>query len=188
MNKMSYVKRSIITAVCIALCVVLPMAFHTVRNAGGIFLPMHIPVLLCGLICGGPLGFLCGLAGPVLSSLMTGMPPMAILPGMTVELAVYGLMTGLLMQMVHTQNTYADLYLSLIGALLTGRIVAGIAQAIIFSSGHYSMAAWATSYFVTGLPGILIQLAFIPSIVFALERARLIPVRYPKQAYTKANV
>ena len=56
MKKMSYVKRAIITAACIALCVVLPMAFHSVQNAGSIFCPMHIPVLLCGLLCGWPLG------------------------------------------------------------------------------------------------------------------------------------
>lgn len=181
MTKMSYVKRSIITALCIALCVVLPMAFHSVRNAGSIFSPMHIPVLLSGLICGWPFGLLCGLAGPLLSTLFTGMPPMAYLPSMMTELAIYGLMTGILMQAVHTKKIYADLYISLIGALLTGRIIAGIAQALIFSSGSYSMATWATSYFVTSLPGLVIQIVLIPTIYFALEKARLIPGRYPKQ-------
>ena len=77
MNQMSYVKRSILTAVCIALCVVLPMAFHAIPNAGSIYCPMHIPVLLCGLLAGWPFGLLCGLAGPVLSSLLTGMPATA---------------------------------------------------------------------------------------------------------------
>ena len=69
MNKMSYVKKSIITAACIALCVILPMAFHAIPNGGSIFSPMHIPVLLCGLICGPLFGLLCGIAGPCLSSL-----------------------------------------------------------------------------------------------------------------------
>ena len=50
MSQMSQVKRAMITAVCIALCVVLPMAFHSIQNAGAIFCPMHIPVLLCGLL------------------------------------------------------------------------------------------------------------------------------------------
>lgn len=61
MANMSYVKKAILTAACIALCVVLPMAFHSIPNAGSVFLPMHIPVLLCGLICGWPFGLLCGL-------------------------------------------------------------------------------------------------------------------------------
>jgi len=177
---MTLVKKAMFTAVCAALCVVLPMAFHAIPNAGGIFLPMHIPVLLCGLICGWPFGLVCGLVGPLLSSLFTGMPPMAYLPSMLVELATYGLVCGLLMQLVRTKVLYADLYISLVGGMLVGKIVAGVARALIFAAGSYTMAAWTTSYFVTALPGIAIQLALIPTIVFALERARLIPVRYPK--------
>lgn len=180
MQKMSTVKKAIITAICIALCVVLPQAFHAIPRAGAIYLPMHIPVLLCGLICGWPFGLLCGIAGPLLSSLFTGMPPAAALPSMVIECAVYGCAAGLLMGIVKTKNTYADLYISLIGAMLCGRIIAGILQALIFSAGNYSIAAWTTSYFVTALPGIIIQVVLLPSIVFALMKAKLIPERYPK--------
>lgn len=180
MQKMPAVKKSIITAVCIALCVVLPQAFHAVPNAGAIYLPMHIPVLLCGLICGWSYGLLCGLAGPALSALLTGMPPAAVLPGMMVECGVYGLAAGLLMQLVRTKHLYADLYISLAAAMLLGRVVSGIAKALIFSAGSYSMASWVAGSFVTALPGIVIQLALLPSIVYALMRARLIPQRYPK--------
>ena len=180
MQQMSAVKKSIITAVCIALCVVLPQAFHAVPNAGAIYLPMHIPVLLCGLICGWSYGLLCGLAGPALSALLTGMPPAAVLPGMLVECGVYGLAAGLLMQLVRTKHLYADLYISLAAAMLLGRVVSGIAKALIFSAGSYSMVSWVAGSFVTALPGIVIQLALLPSIVYALMRARLIPQRYPK--------
>ena len=180
MQKMSAVNNSIITAVCIALCVVLPQAFHAVPNAGAIYLPMHIPVLLCGLICGWSYGLLCGLAGPALSALLTGMPPAAVLPGMLVECGVYGLAAGLLMQLVRTKHLYADLYISLAAAMLLGRVVSGIAKALIFSAGSYSMVSWVAGSFVTALPGIVIQLALLPSIVYALMRARLIPQRYPK--------
>ena len=180
MQKMSAVKKSIITAVCIALCVVLPQAFHAVPNAGAIYLPMHIPVLLCGLLCGWSYGLLCGLAGPALSALLTGMPPAAVLPGMLVECGVYGLAAGLLMQLVRTKRLYADLYISLVAAMLLGRVVSGAAKALIFSAGSYSMASWVAGSFVTALPGIVIQLALLPSIVYALMHARLIPQRYPK--------
>ena len=179
MKEMSVVKKSIITAVCLALCVVLPQAFHAIPNAGSTYLPMHIPVLLCGLICGWPFGLLCGLAGPALSTLFTGMPPVAYLPPMLVECAVYGLMAGLMMKVIRTGKIYIDLYASLIIAMLSGRIVAGLAKALIFAKGNITMGAWATSYFVTALPGILIQIVLIPTIVFALMKARLIPLRYP---------
>ena len=74
MMNLSSSKRTTLCAVCIALCYVLPIAFHSV-GLGGVLSPMHIPVLLCGIVCGGGAGFLCGLIGPVLSSLLSGMPP-----------------------------------------------------------------------------------------------------------------
>ena len=181
---MTATKKSIITAVCIALCVVLPLAFHAIPQGGSIYCPMHIPVLLCGLVCGWPFGLLCGAAGPALSAAMTGMPPVAYLPSMIVELAVYGAISGLMMNAAKTGKLYPDLYISLVAAMLCGRVVGGLANAVIFSRGDYSMAAWATGYFVTGLPGIIIQLALIPSIVVALEKSNLIPARYsaPEEA------
>lgn len=168
-----------LTGVCIALCVVLPLAFHAIPNGGSVFSPMHIPVLLCGLLCGWPFGLACGILGPVLSSLITGMPPQAYLPPMVVELAVYGLVTGLLMRWVRTGNTYGDLYICLIAAMLLGRVIAGLARGLIFAPGQLTMAAWAGGYFITSLPGIAIHLALIPALVMALMKARLVPARYP---------
>ena len=177
---MSNVKKSIITAVCIALCYVIPLMFHGIQNAGSIFCPMHIPVFICGLICGWQYGLLCGIAGPALSSALSGMPPAAILPSMMVELAAYGTAAGLMMKLVRTKSTYADLYISLIAAIVCGRVLAGLAKALIFARGSYSMSAWIAGSVVTSWPGTVIQLVFIPTIVFALMKSHLIPERYPK--------
>ena len=180
MQKMSNVKKSIITAVCIALCYVIPLMFHGIQNAGSIFCPMHIPVFICGLICGWQYGLLCGIAGPALSSALSGMPPVAILPSMMVELAAYGTASGLMMKLVRTKSTYADLYISLIVAIVCGRVLAGLAKALIFARGSYSMSAWIAGSVVASWPGTVIQLVFIPTIVFALMKSHLIPERYPK--------
>ena len=180
MQKMSNVKKSIITAVCIALCYVIPLMFHGIQNAGNIFCPMHIPVFICGLICGWQYGLLCGIAGPALSSALSGMPPVAILPSMMVELAAYGTAAGLMMKLVRTKSTYADLYISLIVAIVCGRVLAGLAKELIFARGSYSMSAWIAGSVVTSWPGTVIQLVFIPTIVFALMKSHLIPERYPK--------
>lgn len=177
---MSNVKKSIITAVCIALCYVIPLMFHGIQNAGSIFCPMHIPVFICGLICGWQYGLLCGIAGPALSSALSSMPPVAILPSMMVELAAYGTASGLMMKLVRTKSTYADLYISLIVAIVCGRVLAGLAKALIFARGSYSMSAWIAGSVVTSWPGTVIQLVFIPTIVFALMKSHLIPERYPK--------
>lgn len=177
---MTDTKRLVLTAMSIALCVVLPMAFHSVPNSGQIMLPMHIPVLLCGMVCGAFYGALCGLLGPLLSSALTAMPAAAMLPGMMVECGVYGLATGLLLRRVRTGKLYADLYLSLIASMLLGRVLSGIAKALLFQAGKYSFTAWITASFVTGLPGIALQLAVLPTLVYYLMRAGMLPPRYPK--------
>ena len=183
MKTMNSIKRMTLAAVCVALCVVLPIAFHSIPNAGNVFLPMHIPVLICGMICGWPYGFLCGLMGPLVSSALTGMPPIAYLPSMMVECGVYGLVSGLMLKAVHTKSTYGDLYISLVTAMLAGRVVSGIAKALIFTPGM-AMSAWVAASFVTTLPGIVIQLVFLPTVVFTLMKARIIPSRYPKGELT----
>jgi hypothetical protein len=181
MTTLTPAKRTVLAALCIALCVVLPIAFHAIPNAGSIFLPMHIPVLLCGFICGWPYGLLCGLMGPALSSLLTGMPPAPMLPSMMVECAVYGAVSGIMLKLVRTGRLTADLYIALITAMLAGRIVSGIAKALIFSPG-ITMSVWLTASFVTALPGIIVQLIAIPLLVSLLMKTRQIPSRYTEGA------
>ena len=178
--KLSYAKRIVLSAACIALCVVLPMAFHSFPNGGSVFLPMHIPVLLCGLMCSWPYGLMCGLLGPALSSLVTGMPPAAMLPSMMIECAVYGCVSGLMMRLVHTKKNWADLYISMVTAMVLGRVVAGLAKAWIFTPGTAPFA-WVTTSLVTGIPGICIQLILLPILVVALTHAKLLPARYPSK-------
>jgi hypothetical protein len=181
MSEMTSVKKSIICAVCIALCYILPLFFHGIQNAGSIFCPMHIPVFICGLVCGWQYGLLCGISGPAISSALSGMPPVALLPSMMAELAVYGVITGILMKKIRTGSVYADLYISLTVAIIAGRVIAGLTRAFIFTKGSYSLAMWIGGYVVTSWPGTLIQFVFIPTIIFALMRAHLIPERYQRR-------
>lgn len=171
---MKQVKYLVMTALCVALGVVLPVTLHAIPNAGSILLPMHIPVLLCGLVCGPVYGLACGILAPLLSSLITGMPPMAMLPSMICELAVYGLVAGILIRVIKTRYNIANLYLSLLGAMLIGRVIYGALNSLIFRAGEYSLQLWLTGAFVTALPGIAIQLVLLPVLVLALQKARLV--------------
>jgi Protein of unknown function (DUF1393). len=168
------------TALCAAVGVLLPIAFHSVPNAGRIFLPMHIPVLICGLACGWQFGLACGVLTPLLSSLLTGMPPTAMLPSMMIELAVYGLVSGALLECIKMDNQTIKTYISLVGAMLCGRLVAGALNAVIFQAGNYSLAIWVSASFVTALPGIAIQIVVIPLLITALKKARVISVEKSK--------
>ena len=174
---MSNTKKLIFTALCVALGITLPIAFHSIANAGAIFLPMHIPVLLCGLLCGWPYGLACGVLSPLLSSLLTGMPPVAVLPGMLFELAVYGAVSGFLLPRLHFQKKVFNIYTALLSAMLLGRIVSGVMNALIFRAGAYSLELWLTASFITALPGIVIQLVLIPVLILALSKAGIIQDR-----------
>ena len=182
---MSAVKKICLCALCIALCCVLPTAFHGL-GLGAALSPMHLPVLLCGLLCGWGWGAVCGAAGPVLSSVLTGMPGASQLLHMVPELLVYGLCAGLLMKLWRTGSLYADLYLSLVPAMLLGRVAGGAAQALEYLGGTegYSLAMWAGGYLVGTLPGAVLQLVLLPALVAAVARAGLIPARYPRGART----
>lgn len=176
---MSQVKRIVIAAACAALCIVLPMAFHSIPNAGATWLPMHIPVMISGLVAGPAAGAATGLLGPVLSGLLTGMPAAPVLPPMACELLTYGLVSGLLADRVRTGSVTTDLYVSLVGAMVAGRVVNGVLRALIFSPGSYTLEAWLAASFFSSLLGIVLQLAVVVPIVVSLERAGLVPPRYP---------
>ncbi len=176
---MSKIKRACIAALCAAFCYVLPLLFHPL-GLGSVLSPMHIPVLLCGLVCGGGYGLLCGLIGPVLSSLLSGMPGLMMLPRMVPELMAYGLAAGLAMRYIRTKHTASDVYLCLAIAMVLGRIVGGIATTVFYTvtSGHYSLVLWLTGYFAESLPGIAAHLLLVPAVYFALEKSKLIGKRY----------
>lgn len=178
---MSRIKKTCICAICIALCYVLPIALHSL-GLGSVLSPMHIPVLLCGLVCGGFYGLVCGLIGPVLSSILSGMPSAAMLVTMIPELMIYGLFTGLLMKWIRTGKLLSDVYISLVTAMVLGRIAGGIAKALFISvmatGDAFSISIWATSYFITSLPGIAVHLIVIPLLFTILTKTRVVPGRY----------
>ena len=168
---MNNTRKLILTAMFIAIGVVLPQAFHMIPNAGSILLPMHIPVLLSGYVVGPFYGLLCGFFTPLLSHILFAMPPSMVLPSMLVELSVYGLMSGLLYQKVKMDNHLLKNYLVLIGSMLCGRLSYGIMNALFFRAGNFSFAAWTSAAFVTALPGIVIQLILIPLLIDRLQKA-----------------
>ena len=155
----STTKKLVSCALCIALGVLLPMAFHVIPNGGSIFLPMHIPVLICGLFCGAFYGLACGIITPFLSSMTTGMP-----------LAVYGLVTGLCSKYIPRENEMSKLYMSLIIAMLAGRIVNGLINTFVLSTQGYTLSVFMTASFITCLPGIIIQLIIVPILVRILNK------------------
>ena len=94
--KYSDVRSYSITFVFIALSILVPWVFHQFHLAGATFLPMHVFVLLAGLLFGWRAGFIVGLLTPLASNIISGMPVLGILPQIVVELSTYGLVAGML--------------------------------------------------------------------------------------------
>jgi len=161
-------KRMVFSALFIAFGLVIPPMFHALGMGGPVFLPMHIPVLLGGLILGPGAGVTIGLLTPLLSSLLMGMPPLnsPIVFMMTVELAVYGLVGGYLMKW------RGNLLLSLVGALIGGRIALGLSVAAVRLVVPFpgTPVAFVAGSLVTGLPGLALQLVLVPLLTAVLLR------------------
>ena len=168
---MTSTKKLCLAAICTVLCYVLPITFHSF-GIGTMFSPMHFPVLLAGILCGPVYGAFCGLVGPIISSIFSGMPGPAMLISMIPELMVYGLMSGVLFKVLHIENILFRTYTSLIPAMLAGRIVGGIVNACIYltNANTYSATIWAASYITGTLPGIIAQLVVLPTIVVILKK------------------
>lgn len=168
---MTYQKKIVYAGFFLALALVLPGAFHMIGGlaAGQMFLPMHIPVLTAGFILGPVYGLLVGIVAPLLSGAVTGMPvlfPIGII--MSGELACYGFVAGFL----HRQAG-KGVYLSLAAAMVSGRIIAGIIAALLIANAGAlipSAPLYLKGAVLTGLPGLLLQLVFIPPLVKVLEK------------------
>lgn len=168
------------TGIMIALGLVLPFLTGQIPEIGSMLCPMHIPVFICGLICGWKYGLIAGLLTPVLRSITFGMPPLyptAI--SMSFELATYGFTSGLFFQLFKKLKTkyILNTYLTLIISMLLGRIVWGIARYVISifdGSNLFNIKIFITGAFISAWPGILLQLILIPSLMFILVKAKLL--------------
>ncbi len=174
---MKEIKKITLSAIFIAIAIVLPIAFHAL-GLGSTFLPLHIPVLIAGFIVGPIYGLIVGVVSPLLSGLITGMPPFAppYAVVMAFELGAYGFLAGLFYQKLK-MNEWVSLILSMAG----GRIVYGFVAFLLMSVlgiFKFDPIAYVTTGIVTAWPGMIIQLVLIPTLVFALRKNGLIEERH----------
>ena len=173
MNKTS-TRNLVLAGLFIALGIILPYFTGRIGELGRALLPMHIPVLIAGFVCGWPYGLVVGFVTPLLNSVISSMPPM--FPAATVmsfELAAYGLMTGLLYKVFPKKDAFV--YPALLISMLVGRIVWGIVSLILIglSGQAFTWQMFIGGAFLNAIPGIIIQIVIIPIIVIALKRAGL---------------
>lgn len=165
-------------AMFLALGLVLPFFTGQVPQIGNMLLPMHIPVLLCGLICGWKYGLGVGLVMPLLRHMLFGTPPLLTATAMMFELATYGLVAGWLYSHSRWQCVVA-LYRCLITAMLAGRLVWGLVQVCLLGIGAsgFTWQMFMAGALLNAIPGIILQLILLPAIMVALHRTGLVPFK-----------
>ena len=180
MRRQKNVFKLVLSAMFIAVGLVLPFFTGQIPKLGHILCLMHIPVLLCGFICGWKYGFVVGLVTPLLRNVLFMIPilyPTAIT--MAIELATYGLVSGLVYKMLNQTRkpNITKAYIALILAMFIGRAMWGLSYyllTLIDGSLSIDFIFFMTSAYLTAWPGILIQFWIIPYLIYSLERLNVL--------------
>jgi len=183
MKNNSRLIKMVLAAFFLALSYVMPFLTGQIPEIGSMLCPMHIPVLICGFVCGWQWGLCVGFVTPLVRSLTLGAPvlfPMAVC--MAFELAAYGAVAGLMHRYLPKKRPYV--YASLLTAMLLGRIVFGISMLICMGikGGSYTLAAFIAGAVTNAIPGIVVQIILVPVAVLLIEKALL-----QKETKLKAN-
>lgn len=172
-NNKKKTTKIVFSAMFLAIAYVLPFMTGQIPDIGNALLPMHLPVILCGYICGAPWGLIVGITAPLLRSLTIGMPvlfPRAI--AMAFELGAYGFFTGLTYRLMPKKKVFV--YVSLITSMLAGRLIWGLAQLTLlgFNTSKFTLTYFLTEAVVLAIPGIVIQIALVPVIIMLIDYKR----------------
>lgn len=183
------VRNMTISAMFIALGIVLPFFTGQIPQIGNMLLPMHIPVFLCGLICGWRYGLAVGFILPLLRYVMFGMPviyPTGI--AMAFELGTYGFVSGI-MYNGSKWRCIVSLYRSIIAAMIAGRVVWGIAEIILLgiNGNVFTIQAFMAGAFLNAVPGIILQLVILPVVMLSLNKTGLVPLKGVKTKGAELN-
>lgn len=168
-------KKITYSGVLLALCILLPFLTFQQQQLGNMFSLIHIPVLLCGFVCGWQYGLIVGLMAPLLRHFFVGMPPFDAAVLMTIELAAYGAFAGVLYKSMPKKNV--SIYVTLILSMILGRLAygaAGFAFAKLLNI-DFTIALFITKAFVNAVPGIICHIIVIPLIVIGLRKAKMMP-------------
>ena len=169
--KINDTQKIILSALFLSLALVLPFFTGSLQILGSRFLPMHLPIILCGFICGPKYGGIIGFSAPLLRSFMFSMPPLyPVAIAMSFELATYGLIVGIMYHLLK-KNVYS-IYLSLFISMIVGRMVLGVANVILLSLDgvSYSFEVFISAAFINAIPGIIFQIIVIPLIILAINQ------------------
>lgn len=170
--KKTSTRNIVLSGLFIAIGILLPFLTGQIPSIGNKILPMHLPVLISGFVCGWPFGLVVGFITPLLRSLLFGAPPMfPSALSMAFELATYGFLAGWLNQIFPKKNMF--IYFTLILSMIGGRIVWGLVSLVFFGirAMPFTFNIFLGGALINAIPGIILQIILVPLIIISLKKA-----------------
>ncbi len=179
------IKNLTLSAMFLAMGIVLPFFIGQIPQIGSMLLPMHIPVFLCALICGWRYGVPIAVILPILRSVLFGRPnmyPEAI--AIAFEMAAYAFVAGFLYSHSRWQCIKA-LYKCLFTSMIVGRIIRGVVQLTLLgiNGAVFTFKTFFFGVVLYGIPGIVLQLVLIPTIMVICHRTKMVRFKRKKQLF-----
>ena len=167
----------VLSAMFLAFSFVLPFLTMQIPEIGAMLCPMHIPILLCGFICGWKWGLGVGFVAPLFRSAILEMPP--IFPTatcMAFELATYGAVAGIAYKLLPKKKPY--IYCALVIAMVVGRVVWGLVSLVCYGikGNGFTFSAFINGAIINAIPGIAIQIVLVPILVMVLKNKKVINI------------
>ena len=175
MRKKNKLLKMSLAALFLALAYVMPFLTGQIPEIGSMLCPMHLPVLLCGFLCGWPWGLAVGLIAPIFRSLTLGMPPLfPTAVCMAFELAAYGAVAGFMHKILPKKKFY--IYCSLITSMVLGRLIWGAMMYICtgIRGGSFTLSAFLSGAIINAVPGIIVQIILVPLLVMVLDNPKIL--------------
>lgn len=174
MQRTSKTTKLVYSAALLAIGMVLPFLTGQIPEIGSKLSPLHLPVLVCGFLCGWQYGLAVGFILPLLRSFIFTMPPLVpAAASMAFEMAVYGAVTGIVYQMFHGRR--GGIYIALIAAMICGRFVWGLVSVPLYglAGKAFSWQMFLAGGFINAVPAIILQIILVPAIIMALKHAKV---------------
>ena len=170
MKRHDKILKMVLAALFLALAYVLPFLTGQIPEIGAMLCPMHLPILLCGFVCGPIWGAVVGVVAPLFRSLTLGMPPLfPTAVCMAVELTAYGAVAGIMHRLLPHKKLYV--YVSLLAAMIVGRILWGVAMFVLLgmSGEEFTVSAFLAGAVTGAIPGIIVQIILVPVLVMLVD-------------------
>ena len=170
-------KHLTLSGLFISLGILIPILFHAM-GLGSVFLPMFLPIAACGFFLPLTYAMAVGVLTPILSMMVTGMPPPPILYKMILELGFLAAVTGFLYKKSHL-----GIFWLILCGLFAAEVMGLLGSAAIAHIFGLPPELYALVSLVKGIPGMILLLTVLP---LAIHKIKSDPIWRARKVHVKS--